>query len=115
MTADQIVSIFTHYQYSSNLAFNIGLNYVSDREARNRLVSAASRIEEIADDYKMSAYANLDLSVIYDFKWQKLKATKVKLLIKNLTDTQYYTATTPGVRENFAEGRFFQLSFEVGI
>jgi iron complex outermembrane recepter protein len=115
MTADQIASLFAHYQFTPRFAFNLGLNYVGDRESQNRLVSTASRIEEAANDYRMSAYANLDFSAVYDFSVRALKTAKVKLLIKNLTNTEYYTATTPGVRENYAEGRFFQLSIEAGI
>ena len=115
MTADQIASMFAHYQYDSELAFNFGLSYVGDREAQNRLVSAASSVEGSVNDFRMDAYSSMDLSVIYNLSKLGFSDSKIKLLIKNLTDTQYFTATTPGVRENVAEGRFFQLSIEAGF
>jgi len=115
MTADQIASLFAHYQYNPELAFNLGINYVGDREAQNRLVSAASSVEESVNDFRMDAFSSMDLSVIYDMSKFAIKNSKLKLLIKNLTDTQYFTATTPGVRENLAEGRYFQLSIEAGF
>ena len=115
MTADQIASMFAHYQYNSELAFNFGLSYVADREAQNRLVSAASGVEGSVNDFRMDAYSSMDLSVIYNLSKLGFSDSKIKLLIKNLTDTQYFTATTPGVRENVAEGRFFQLSIEAGF
>jgi len=114
MAADQIASIFTHHQFNNHLAVNFGVNYVSDRASFNRLVSAASRVEDIADDYKISAYAELDCSIVYSMMLFN-NDTKMKFLIKNLTNTQYYKAATPGVRENYAEGRFFQLSIEASI
>lgn len=114
MAADQIASLFVHHQFNERLAFNVGMNYVGERTSRNRLVSAASQIDEIADDFIVSAYATADFSAIYTLDFFR-KQSEIKLLIKNLTDTEYYSATTAGVRENFAEGRFFQLSFEVGF
>lgn len=114
MAADQIASLFVHHQFNQQLAFNLGVNYVSDRESRNRLVSVASQVDEIADNYAMSAYATADFSAVYELNLLNTDS-KVKLLIKNLTDTEYYSATAAGVRENFAEGRFFQLSFEAGF
>ena len=115
MTADQIASVFAHYQYNSDLALNVGLNYVGDREAQNRLVSAASSVEGAVNDFRMDAYLSTDLSIIYNLSKLGLNDSKIKLLVKNLTDTQYFTATSPGVRENLAEGRFFQLSIEAGF
>jgi iron complex outermembrane recepter protein len=114
MAADQIVSLFVHHQFNQRLAFNLGMNYVSERESQNRLISAVSQIDELADDFKMSAYATADFSAVYELHLFNTDST-VKLLIKNLTDTEYYSATAAGTRENFAEGRFFQLSFEAGF
>ena len=114
VAADQLVSFFIHHQYNDALAFNVGVNYVGERESHNRTVSDASSTDQIDTVFYMPAYVTTDLSVVYQADSVRFNP-KWKLLIKNLTDTEYYSSTVTSVRENFAEGRFIQLSMEIGF
>lgn len=102
MTPEQTASLFINYQWREGLALNLGMQYVGERFADN------------LNQFYLDWYSRTDLGLKYQANFMEVDPL-LRVSIKNLFDTDYYTAIVSGVRENHAQGRSIDLSISVNF
>lgn len=97
MATEATASLFLNYQWNDELNFNGGVKYVGERYADN------------LNQFYLGDYASVDFGLSYQFVRMEGQPV-LRVSIKNLLDTDYYTAILSGVRENYAQGRSVDVS-----
>lgn len=102
MTPEESASLFINYQWTSRLGINLGTEYVGERFADN------------LNQFYLDWYMRSDFAASYQIDFLEVQPI-MRVSVKNLTDTDYYTAIISGVRENHAQGRSVDFSISVAF